>query len=268
VPGEPGGFSYYGDAPALPALTAYGLQEFSDMSEVAFVDPALLDRIATYLETRQLNDGSWLLDRYNLNTDSVEQRVVSTAYVVWGMADSGHADSYAVQRGLDYLTRALTEAAAAAPPVAGVERLPENREHKGDAPTGRPSYPPPSQPASLGDQPLSTYALALVANAFVAAGQDATPLLDELLARSDVGEQGARYWTGGASTYYGGYGDAVTIETTALVAQALLRAGYAPEDAAAAIAYIGAQRDGRGGYFTTQATVQALKALILAARTS
>lgn len=265
VPGEPGGFSYYGDAPALPALTAYGLQEFSDMSEVAFVDPALLDRIATYLETRQLNDGSWLLDRYNLNTDSVEQRVVSTAYVVWGMADSGHADSYAVQRGLDYLTRALTEAAAAAPPVAGVERLPENRELKGDAPTERPSYPPPSQPASLGDQPLSTYALALVANAFVAAGQDATPLLDELLARSDVGEQGARYWTGGASTYYGGYGDAVTIETTALVAQALLRADYAPEDAAAAIAYIGAQRDGRGGYFTTQATVQALKALILAA---
>jgi hypothetical protein len=250
--------------PALPALTAYGLQEFTDMSQVAFVDPALLDRIASYLEMQQLNDGSWLLDRYNLSTDSAEQRVVSTAYVVWGMADSGHADSVAVQRGLDYLEQALTEAAAP-PPAAGVERLPENREQKGDAPTDRPSYPPPSQPASLGDQPLSTYALALVANAFVAAGEDATPLLEELLARSDVDEQGARYWTGGAATYYGGYGDAVTIETTALVAQALLRADYAPEAAAAAIAYIGAQRDGRGGYFTTQATVQALKALILAA---
>ena len=37
-----GGFSLFGDAPADRMLTAYGLQEFSDMSRVHDVDPALM----------------------------------------------------------------------------------------------------------------------------------------------------------------------------------------------------------------------------------
>ena len=41
-----GGFSLFGDAPADRMLTAYGLQEFSDMSRVHDVDPALLKRAA------------------------------------------------------------------------------------------------------------------------------------------------------------------------------------------------------------------------------
>ena len=31
------------------------------MSAVAFVDPALIDRIVAYLESRQSGDGSWLI---------------------------------------------------------------------------------------------------------------------------------------------------------------------------------------------------------------
>ncbi len=267
VAGEPGGFSLYGDPPALPAITAYGLQEFSDMSAVAFVDPALIDRIVAYLESRQSGDGSWLIDRYGMG-DSAEERVISTAYVVWGLADSGYADSVAVQRGLDYLASAL-ETAAAAPTVSGSEPLPENRGDKGKAtPTSVAGYPPPAVLAPVSSAGLSTYALALMANAYVAAGEDATPLLDELLERSSVDENGARFWESAAPTYYGGYGLANTIETTALVAQALLRTDHAPAPAEEALAYINASRDSFGSYYSTQATIQALKALILAAETA
>ena len=273
---EPGGFSLYGDAPAVPAITAYGLQEFSDMSEVAFVDPALLDRIVAYLESRQFADGSWLLDRYSASAASADEgRIISTAYVVWGLADSGHADSYAVARGLDYLSGALAQAAAAPGASGGAgssERRPGNREDKAGAASpvaagaqAAAGYPSARAATPSGPTVLSPYALALVANAYVAAGADATPLLDELLERSTVSDTGGRYWPSAVYNFFGGYGESVTIETTALVAQALLRAGYALPQAQETLAYLTANRDESGGFYTTQATIQALKALILAA---
>ena len=44
-----GGFSLFGDAPADRMLTAYGLQEFADMSRVHDVDPAMIQRAAEWL---------------------------------------------------------------------------------------------------------------------------------------------------------------------------------------------------------------------------
>ena len=40
-------------------LTAYGLQEFGDMSRVHDVDPALIKRTAEWLLSQQQADGSW-----------------------------------------------------------------------------------------------------------------------------------------------------------------------------------------------------------------
>jgi CD109 antigen len=71
------------------------------------------------------------------------------------------------------------------------------------------------------------------------------------------------------TTYLGGYGAIAAIETTALVAQALLRAEAAPRTwPTQAINYLVANRDPNGAFYTTQATVQALKALVLAAHSS
>ena len=43
VPGEPGGFDWWGRAPANLFLSAYGLMEFLDMARVYPVDPDLLE---------------------------------------------------------------------------------------------------------------------------------------------------------------------------------------------------------------------------------
>ena len=58
-----GGFSLFGNAPADRVLTAYGLHEFSDMSRVHDVDPALIERAGRWLLSQQEGDGSWKNDR-------------------------------------------------------------------------------------------------------------------------------------------------------------------------------------------------------------
>ena len=51
--GSSGGFSLFGDAPADRMLTAYGLQEFADMSKVHDVDPDLVRRVARLVDTAE-----------------------------------------------------------------------------------------------------------------------------------------------------------------------------------------------------------------------
>jgi hypothetical protein len=92
-------------------------------------------------------------------------------------------------------------------------------------------------------------------------------LLDVLATHATIAD-GLAVWGTNDTTYLGGYGEIAAIETTALVAKALLRAEQHPDLAAQAINYLVANRDPNGAFYTTQATVQALKALILAAHSS
>jgi uncharacterized protein YfaS (alpha-2-macroglobulin family) len=230
VDGEPGGFSLYGDPPADPMLTAYGVQEFGDMARVAYVDPQVLERMVDFLAERQNSDGSWEPRWADMGEAADrDNKLSATAYVAWGLADAGYSDDRSVRRAIRYLERSL--------------------ERSG-----------PSSEQSA----ISTYSLALMANAFIAAGEDAAPLVERLAAQAQKTDGGV-YWTPGTQTYLGSYGLAGDIETTALAAQALLRSETAPDLAQAALDYLANNRDANGSFYTTQATIQALKALLLAA---
>jgi uncharacterized protein YfaS (alpha-2-macroglobulin family) len=61
--GSTGGFTLFGKPPADWMLTAYGLQEFSDISPVYPVDPQLISRAADWLYSQQEANGSWVKDR-------------------------------------------------------------------------------------------------------------------------------------------------------------------------------------------------------------
>jgi uncharacterized protein YfaS (alpha-2-macroglobulin family) len=65
VPG--GGFSWFGQAPANKILTAYGLMEFFDMSQVHDVDPKVIQRTQQWLAAQQQPDGSWKPDTSFIN---------------------------------------------------------------------------------------------------------------------------------------------------------------------------------------------------------
>lgn len=225
-----GGFSLFGDAPADRMLTAYGLQEFSDMSRVHPVDEALIRRTADWLLAQQESDGSWQNDRGLVHEGSWaalgDERTPVTAYIVWSLIAAGEYDSAGVQNGLAYV-----------------------REHA----------------AQINDP----YALALVANALVAADREAggemssatMAVLDRLggMAQRDGN---AAYWSSQVATFMGGEGQTGSVETTALAAYAMLRARYDPQLSTAAMTYLIQTKDGAGTWYTTQATVMALKALI------
>ena len=256
VRGEPGGFSLFGDPPAQMMLTAYGLMEFSDMADVAYVDPDLMARVAAYLANQQNRDGSWDAEGMTIESgvEDIQSQLATTAYIAWGLADAGY-EPRAVQRAVRFIERALRQASTADAPST------PSASPVGDAAN---AIRPSARRAAIVDD---DYTLALVANALIAAGEDATPLLDILAARATIADDQA-VWGANDVTYLGGYGATAAIETTALVAQALLRAEYRPELAVQAIDFLIANRDANGAFYTTQATVQALKALVLAARSS
>jgi hypothetical protein len=93
VPTEPGGFDWWGKAPANVFLTAYGLMEFTALARVHPVDPRLLPRMAAFLASKQSEDGSWRPPedaRQAWSTDMARGQAFNlTAYVCWGLARAG-----------------------------------------------------------------------------------------------------------------------------------------------------------------------------------
>ena len=268
VDNEPGGFSLWGDPPAQLMLTAYGLMQFNDMAQVSFVDPAVPARMADYIIARQQPDGSW--DDSGLTIESAaglegssgdDARLRATAWIAWALAEAGYANSPAVQGALGYLRAQMGEPAAAQPAPQ-----PPSPLHAGQASTQGQARPGTPAPPAVNAQ-LPNYTLALIANAFIAAGEDPIPVLDLLIERAagEADQTGATvHWNADTRTWTDGSGTVADVETTALVAYALQRAGYREEVAAGALNYLVENRDGQGMFMTTQATVLALKALALA----
>jgi hypothetical protein len=232
VPG--GGFSLFGEAPADRMLTAYGLQEFSDMSRVHNIDPALLRRAADWLASQQSTNGSWENDRGLVHESTWSSlgndRLPVTAYIAWSLAEAGFGAEDAALRGLNYVREFAAQAE-------------------------------------------DSYVAALVANALVAGDKAAGKELSaetkaalERLAGMAQREGMYAFWQSGVATFVGGEGKTASIETTALAAFAFLRAGEQPDLANAALGFLVREKDSFGTWHSTQATVLALKALIQSVR--
>ncbi|MBX2998717.1 MAG: hypothetical protein KF893_09435 [Caldilineaceae bacterium] len=270
----PGGFSLFGDPPPSPMLTAYGLMQFNDMSRVNYVDPILIERMAGYLLSEQVDD-HWISQGYGNSSETADTE--ATAFVVWALADAGYGDSWEVEQAIAYLQKQVgrfhesLRAMESAAPVA----TPENEEAK---PTAEPSAAQAAAqravnalraettPGQESAPPVNLYTLALVANALVAADPSdptAQALLDTLAELAE--RDGDRAYWSGNSSYMGGYGGIARIETTALMAIALLRSASHLDVAEDALNFLVTQRDVYGSFYTTQSTILALKALILGA---
>jgi hypothetical protein len=111
---------------------------------------------------------------------------------------------------------------------------------------------------------MDTYTLAVVANFAADYGKDreftnrAMRLL--LDARTEKDEQA--WWTAEETGVYG-RGASASVETTGLAAQALLKWGGASTTASKALNYIATKKDASGAWGTTQATIVALRAVLL-----
>jgi uncharacterized protein YfaS (alpha-2-macroglobulin family) len=221
-----GGFSLFGNPPADVFLTAYGLMEFTDMAEVYPVDEALIARTAQWLLAQQRPDGTWSDQGYSEHW-AIAAEVPTTAYIAWSLIEAGYADTPEVGRAIG----TIREAALAQ------------------------------------SEGLDAYSLALVANALAAYAPDdalTQAVVDRLYEMRAEGD-GVAYWTGGAASFMGATGQSGSLETTALAAIAMMKANAHPDAVTGALAYLVQNKDSWGTWYTTQATILSLKALLLAA---
>ncbi len=224
-----GGFEWFGNTPAHNILTAYGLMEFADMAKVYEIDQAVIARTKEWLLAQRQGDGSW---------------TPSTGGIAEGAINNFRgAKEAAILRATAYIAWAIAEAGGEAELTSSFDFL-----------------------ASKGDGVDNPYTLALIANAFATAGRKAE--VREILAQLDrlkTEEDGHVFWQAQGSGLTYGRGDSFSIETTALVAQAMLRSQNQVATAHKALAWLISKRDGGGTWHSTQATVQAMRALLMGA---
>jgi alpha-2-macroglobulin-like protein len=218
-----GGFSWFGQAPANKILTAYGLMEFSDMSKVHDVDPNVIRRTAQWLVSQQQPDGSWKPD---------------TSFINEGATNRFNSD---ILRITAYIAWAL-----------------ENTGNRGPAVDRARQFIAGHMTANM-----DAYTLAVLANFAADSGdrefqRQAIELL--LGARKESDDQA--WWEAQETGVYP-TGPSAAIETTGLAAQALLKSGEAPATAKKALTYIASKKNAAGSWGTTQATIMALRALLL-----
>ena len=233
--GGSGGFSLFGEPPADPMLTAYGIQEFSDMSRVYEVDPALIQRAANWLLSQQEGDGSWkgLQGFHESTLTNQTVRLPVAAYIAWSLVEAGFGGDARTQKGLGYLR--------------------ENQSQAND-PYG-----------------LALIANALVAADIKAGGSShkitpATQAVLDRLAGMAIQSENSVHWQNDGATFMGSQGETSNLETTALATLALLRADSHTELTNAALTYLIKNKDSFGTWETTQATVMTLKALLQSVR--
>ncbi|PYX93084.1 MAG: hypothetical protein DMG67_05200 [Acidobacteria bacterium] len=239
VPG--GGFSWFGQAPANKILTAYGLMEFYDMSKVYEVDSNVIQRTQQWLAGQQQEDGSWKPDTYFINEGATTRfntdALRITAYIAWSLENTGYSGP-AVEKAKEYVAKHMSGG------------------YSNSGAAG-------SNAKSSGK--VDAYTLAVVANFAADYGKDAgftAQALQLLLdARTEKDEQA--WWSADETSVYA-TGESATVETTGLAVQALLKWGQASGTARKALTYLASKKDASGTWGTTQATIMALRALLLA----
>ena len=219
-----GGFSWFGSAPANKILTAYGLMEFSDMAKVHDVDPNLIHRTQQWMAGQQQPDGSWKPD---------------TQFINEGATNRYNKDTLRIAA---YLGWSLANTGYQGPALEKAKQFVDGHmDGKADA-----------------------YTLAVVANFAADYAKDrafTNRAMQQLVdART---EKDDKVWWNAEETGVYATGESAAIETTGLAVQALLKWGQASGTATKALSYIASKKDANGTWRTTQATIMALRALLL-----
>ncbi len=225
VPG--GGFSWFGNAPANKILTSYGLMEFSDMSKVHDTDLKIIQRTQRWLAGQQQADGSWKPDTYFINEGATSRFNTDvlriTAYIAWSLQNTGYQGP-AVERAKQFIEKHL------------------------DADARKPD----------------SYTLAVAANFAADYAKDRAFInrTMQLLLAARAEQDDKAWWTAEETGMYGA-GASAMVETTGLAVQALLKSGQGSDVVKKSMNYIVAKKDKAGTWGTTQATIMALRALLI-----
>ena len=225
-----GGVSYWERGNADLAVSAYVVRYLIDASAVIAVEPKRIEDLATWLSKQRGNDGLW-----GAAPGVAGAAWSKTAAVVRGLAAARRADPKVVTTDLTRVYDALAASPEVATDAYVVSQL-------------------ALAALDLGDQQL--------------AGKAVRKLV-ELAHRQPEGVS----WEGPGGTAFGGWGSGATLETTAASVSALAawRAAHPADTSSDAlirrgVAYLLRRRDRYGVWFSTQATISVMQAVVAAER--
>lgn len=221
-----GGFEWFGDTPAHFVLTSLGLLEFVDMSKVYEVDQNMIQRTAAWMASQQNSDGSFKTQNgpsYDHATHDIQS-----------------SDLRSTAYGAWALASAGLEETARARAVGYIESKVTGGE--------------------------DNYTLALAAISLLENGGSSSKiemLVNKLLEQKIEDEEDGVHWGQTTNTETYGYGNSAEIETTAIIGQLLVKKGGYADVTGRILNWIIRRKDSAGNWGATQATIQALKFLIM-----
>jgi len=235
---DSGGFTYWGRGDADIALTAYAVRFLTDAKEVITIDEEVLTKAREWLIKQQENDGSWKSYYSNNSSDwAKRQNAILTAYIA----------------------RVLAETSKSVPPPAPTGGSSNENQ------IGTLSFALKRSVAFLKpqveayDEPYLIACYALISMAAKETNESAVSIarLGKLAKEEGTGA----YWNLEANTPFYGWGLAGRVETTAIVLQALAKTDNKTL-INRGLLFLLKQKDRYGVWYSTQATINVLDALI------
>lgn len=240
--GANGGFTYWGRGEENAALTVYALGFLTDAKDFINVDSNVINSASYWILKRQRADGSWMSEYYYQNEDK-ERSAQLTAFTLMVLARIDNNQNTEVAQKLklaiDYLENVVN------PPNVNAQKQNEQ---------------------SLDN----SYLLACYAQAAFKLGyKEQANIAINKLCKLAIPQKGASYWELKGYTPFYGWGITGNIETTALVAQALIEAAKSNNQIPnlenlinQALMYLLQNKDRYGVWYSTQTTVHVINAIV------
>lgn len=226
-----GGFEWFGDTPAHFVLTSLGLLEFVDMSKVYEVDQNMIQRTAAWMASQQNSDGSFKTQNgpsYDHATHDIQSSDLRSTAYGAWALASAGLEETARARAVGYIESKVT-----------------------------------------GEEDTYTVAMAAVSLLENAGSSSKIDMLvNKLMERKIEDEEEGVHWGQTTNTETYGYGNSAEIETTALIGQLLVKKGGYADVTGRILNWIIRQKDSIGNWGGTQATIQALKFLVMSLYTA
>lgn len=109
VDGTKGGYSLYGESPAEPVITAFGLMEMNELSDVYEVDKNVIENMKDYLFKVQNVNGSFDYKSTYIGGSESTDELAMNAYIIWGLSEVCPEDSR-IEKSVEYLSKNIDKA--------------------------------------------------------------------------------------------------------------------------------------------------------------
>ena len=104
VNGTKGGYSLYGNSPAEPVITAFGLMEFNELKEVYDVDEKVIENMKEYLFKEQKSNGAFNYSSTYIGGAVSTDELAMSSYIAWALSEVCPKDQR-LEKTLNYLEK-------------------------------------------------------------------------------------------------------------------------------------------------------------------